>query len=196
MRNTTQQELQATRRAPGVPVAAALGKARRWGGLKNERGAALHLIVISLIPVGLFTALFMDAGRLYVMRGRMQVAADAAALAGASGFIDGNEEGDSVQSRAAHYVAANPIGAVPAALESLAIDPDSGRLSLVIRLETGSLLLAPGGITIRVRSQARAKLAQAGQVGRPVPEGNAFGWWKQDETNPGGSDSAVVRLGS
>ena len=138
----------------------------------------------------------MDAGRLYVTRGRMQVAADAAALAGASGFIDGNEEGDSVQARAAQFVAANPIGTHPATLESLSMNTDSGMLSLVLSHRTGSLLLAPDGITIRIRAKARAKLVQPGQVGLPIPKENAFNWWKHDEISPGASDSGIVRLGS
>jgi Flp pilus assembly protein TadG len=162
----------------------------------DERGMVLHLMVILLVPLGLLLALFMDAGRLYVMRGRMQVAADAAALAAASGFIDGDVKGDSVEARAAHYVAANPIGTVPATLESLIMDSDTGTLSLVLSHQTGSLLLAPGGITIRIRANARVGLVQPDQVGRPIPKGNAFGWWKQDKTNPGGSDSGRVWLGS
>ena len=160
---------------------------------------ALHLLVISMVPLGLFLAALMDVGRLYVTKGRMQVAADAAALAGASGLIDGDEEGDSVQARAAHYLAANAIGTAPATLESLRVNTDSGTLSLVLKHHTGSLFLAPGGIIMRVRSSARAGLVQPGQVGRLIPEENPFGWWKHDEHDeytPGASDSGVVRLGS
>jgi hypothetical protein len=152
-------------------------------------------MVILLVPLGLFVALFMDAARLYVMRGRMQVAADAAALAAASGFIDGDVKDHSIESRAAHYVAANPIGTVPATLESLIMNGDSGTVSLVLSHQTGSLLLAPDGITIRIRANARAGLVQPGQVGRPIPNGNAFGWWKH-KANPAGNDSGLVWLGS
>lgn len=142
----TEKELHATQRTAGVPVPGAQrealhcevlsaaeesddrdprGKLFALGRLEcaqDRRGMALNLTVILLVPLGFLVALFMDMGRLYVVRGQMQVAADAAALAGASGFIDGNKEGDSVQVRAAHYVAANPIGAAPAALESLTVN--------------------------------------------------------------------------
>jgi hypothetical protein len=157
---------------------------------------ALNLTVILLVPLGFLVALFMDMGRLYVVRGQMQVAADAAALAGASGFIDGNEEGDSVQVRAAHYVAANPIGAAPAALESLTVNTNSGTLSLVLSHQTGSLLLAPDGITLRIRASAKAELVHPGEVGSPIPAENAFTWWKPDESITGGIDSGLVRPGS
>jgi hypothetical protein len=162
----------------------------------DERGMALFIMVALMIPLGLLMALFMDMGRLYVMRGRMQVAADAAALAGASGFIDGNVGGDSVEARVVHYVAANPIDTVPAVLESLTMNTDSGTLSLVLSHQASSLLLAPEGITMRIGAKAKATLVQPGEIGRPVPNGNAFGWWKKEKTISAGKDSAMVRLGS
>jgi hypothetical protein len=162
----------------------------------DERGMALFILVVLLIPLGLLMALFADMGRLYVMRGRMQVAADAAALAGASGFIDGNVGGDSVEARVIHYVAANLIDTVPAVLESLTMNTDSGTLSLVLSHQASSLLLAPEGITMRIGAKAKATLAQPGEIGRPVPNGNAFGWWKKEKTISAGKDSAMVRLGS
>jgi Flp pilus assembly protein TadG len=173
----------------------------RWttgaaGGLQGQRGAALVLAVLLIVPLGVLSAYFMDTARLYVIRGRMQAAADAAALAGASALIDGDEDGDSVQARAAHYVTANAIGSAPATLESLTVNVDSGRLELVLSYGTGSLFLLPGGVTLRVRSAARAQLAQPGEIGRPIPNGNAFGWWKDDEGEAVSSDSAVVRLSS
>lgn len=162
--------------------------------IHDERGMALYLVVALLIPVGLLWALFMDIGRLYVTRGQMQVAADAAALAAASGFIDGDPGGDAIQDRAAEYVAANPIGAVPAILESLSIDTDSGSVGLVLKYQTGPLLLAPAGITMRMGAKARATIPTAGETGRPIPHGNAFGWWKHEKINPAASDSGLVRL--
>jgi hypothetical protein len=162
----------------------------------DERGMALFILVALLIPLGLLMALFTDMARLYVMRGRMQVAADAAALAGASGFIDGNADGDSVEARVVHYVAANLIDTVPAVLESLTMNTDSGTLSLVLSHHASSLLLAPEGITMRIGAKAKATLVQPGEIGRPVPNGNAFGWWKTEKTTSAGKDSAMVRLGS
>jgi hypothetical protein len=169
----------------------AIGKVNR---VHDERGVALIVIMLLLIPVSLLGALFMDVGRLYAMRVRMQVAADAAALAAASGFIDGNVNGDSVRARAEYYVTMNPIHTTPAVLESLIMNSDSGTVSLVLRHQTGSLLMAPGGITIRVGAKAKATVVQPGEIGRPIPNGNAFGWWKNEKTNPGAKDSGLVKL--
>jgi Flp pilus assembly protein TadG len=169
--------------------------------VSDDRGTALPFLVIAMVPLGILTAAFMDAARLYVTRAQMQVAADAGALGGASGFIDGDADGDSVEARVLHYVEANAIGQVPAIVDTLTVDLDAGTVSLVLRHRTGSLLLAPGGMTMRARATARSRLAGPGEVGRPIPNGNAYGWYNKDETQKdetqgGGTDSAVVKLGS
>jgi hypothetical protein len=66
----------------------------------------------------------------------------------------------------------------------------------VLSHKAGSLLLAPEGITMRIGAKAKATLVQPGEIGRPVPNGNAFGWWKKNKTFSAGKDSAMVRLGS
>jgi putative Flp pilus-assembly TadE/G-like protein len=168
--------------------------------LRDRRGAAMALMtMLLLLPLGLLTAYFTDSARLFVMRVQMQVAADAAALAGASGFIDGDEDGDSVEARAAHYVTLNPVGSRAATLESLTVDLDSGTINLVLSHATGPLLFLPRGMTVRVHASAKAGLAGPGEIGRPIHNGNAFGWWKHDkdkEIHAAGSDSGLVRLGS
>jgi hypothetical protein len=66
----------------------------------------------------------------------------------------------------------------------------------VLSHQTGSLLLAPDGITLRIRASAKAELVHPGEVGSPIPAENAFTWWKPDESITGGIDSGLVRLGS
>lgn len=179
-------------------IAPVRGKKSWMNAAQNERGMALGIMAVLMIPVGLLVALFMDAGRLYVIRGQMQVTADAAALAAASGFIDGISS-ESIQANAAYYVAANPIGAVPASIESLILNTDAGTVSLVISHQTGPLFWAPAGITVRIGAKAKADLVtQENQVGRPIPNGNAYGWWKHEKEGSlmAGQDSGMVRLGS
>ena len=178
-----------------VAVARVRGKGR-WTAA-HKRGAVLYIMSVLMIPVGLVLALFMDAGRLYVIRGQMQVAADAAALAGASGLIDGKNS-DSIQARAAHYAAANLVGNSPPSLDSLVMNTDSGTLRVVLSHQTGPLFLAPGGITVRMSAKAKADLLnQENIVGRPIPQGNAYGWWKNaEEKSQAAKDSGLVRLGS
>jgi hypothetical protein len=162
--------------------------------IQDRRGAALLATVILLLPLGCLAALFLDVGRLYAIRARMQVAADAAALAAASGLIDGDDEGDSVQARAQYYVAMNPIEYTPAFLELLQLNADLGTIRVILRYQTGPLLWAPGGLTLRMVAGARAQKVQPGETGRPIPHGNAFGWWKHDKINAGAQDSGVVKL--
>jgi Flp pilus assembly protein TadG len=179
-------------------VAPVRGKKRWMNTARNERGMALGIMAVLMIPVGFLLALFMDAGRLYVIRGEMQLTADAAALAAASGFIDGVTS-ESIQALAAYYVAANPIGAVPASIESLTLNTEAGALSLVLSHQTGPLFWAPAGITVRIGAKAKAGLVtEENQTGRPIPNGNAYGWWKHDKEGSlmAGKDSGMVRLGS
>jgi Flp pilus assembly protein TadG len=173
-------------------------KGRSTNAARDERGIALYLMAVLMIPVGLFLALLMDAGRLYVIRGQMQVAADAAALAAASGLIEGENRG-SIEARAAHYAAANLVGTTGPSLESLTMDTEAGTLRVVLNHQTGALFLAPGGITVRMAAEAKADLVdQENEVGRPIPQGNAYGWWKheKEKSQMAGSDSGMVRLGS
>jgi hypothetical protein len=155
-------------------------------------------MTLLLVPAGLMGALVLDGGRLYVVRAEMQLAADAAALAGASSFIDGTAAAaDSAQARVEHFIAANPIGGAPAMLESLTMNADSGTLRLVLRYHTDAMLLAPDGVTMRSRAGARSRLVQPGQLGRPIPNQNPLHWWKQeDEVTPAGADSGIVTLSS
>jgi len=161
---------------------------------RGRAGSAPQLMVLLLIPMRLMGAVAVDAARLYMVRGKMQLAADAAALAGASSFLDEADAGDSVQARAQHFVAANPIVNAPAVLESLSFNADSGTLKLVLSYHTGSLILGPNGMTMRVRAGARAELVRPGQIGRLIPSENPLHWWKQNEATPGGADSGLVIL--
>jgi Putative Flp pilus-assembly TadE/G-like len=170
----------------------------RLNAANNERGMALYVMAVLMVPVGLVLALFMDAGRLYVVRGQMQVAADAAALAAASGLIQG-QDADSIQARAAYYAAANLVETASPHLDSLTMNTDAGTLRVVLSHQTGALFLAPGGITVRMAAEAKADLVdQENEIGRPIPNGNAYGWWKheKDKSEMAGKDSGLVKLGS
>ncbi|HJR16741.1 MAG TPA: pilus assembly protein TadG-related protein [Gemmatimonadales bacterium] len=189
MRILTKEELQPANWWWGPP---AIENLKRF---HDKRGMALVVVILLLLPATLLSALFMDMGRLYAVRVRMQLTADATALAAVSGLIDGDVKGDSVWARARYYLARNTIHSEPALLESLNINTDAGTVSLVLKHQTGSLLLAPGGLTIRMGAKATVQLVQSeNELGRPIPNGNAFGWWKQDHKNPGAKDSGVVKL--
>jgi Flp pilus assembly protein TadG len=158
--------------------------------LRRRRGHTLSLMAVLLLPALGFLALIIDLGRVYAIRAEMQRAADAAVLAGAQELISGN----SVQTYVRTYLQKNPVGHRVATIEQLVINSDSGRVQLTIGYQTAPALLAPDGVGLRVRSGATVQLADSGEVGKPVPPGNAYGWYKNDKKSSPGKDSALVRL--
>ena len=159
--------------------------------LRNRSGHTLTIMAALLVPALAILALTMDLGLVYVRKAEMQRAADAAVLAGAQEFITGG----SVETYVMSYLEKNPVGNTVATVEQLVIDTDSARVNLTIGYHTRALILAPNGVGLRVRSGATAKLTNPGEVGKPVPPGNAYGWYKKEKSNPG-KDSAFARLTS
>ncbi len=80
--------------------------------LKDERGATLALVAVSLAAMLAMGAVTVDLGMLMKMRTDAQRVADAAALAGASAFLtpDPLFEADTAISRALEYAARNYVG--------------------------------------------------------------------------------------
>jgi len=144
-----------------------------------------------LVPALGVCALTMDLGLVYALKAEMQRAADAAVLAGAQEFITGG----SVETYVMSYLEKNPVGNTVATVEQLVIDTDSARVNLTIGYHTRALLLAPNGMGLTVHAEATAELTDPGEVGKPVPPGNAYGWYKKEKANPG-KDSAFARLTS
>ena len=128
----------------------------------DRRGATLVVVALLLIPLVVLASLFLDLGRVYAFRSELQLAADAAALAGGSGLIDHDESGGLVTARVHQYVNANTIGGNHANVDSLLIDQASGRVQVVLGYETGPLLLFESGQRLTVR--AGAKVSAAGTV--------------------------------
>jgi len=71
-----------------------------------ERGSTLITVAITLLVLVFFLALAVDAGMAYAERRKMQNAADAASLAGATVLINGGSDAN-VKSTIASYVAQN-----------------------------------------------------------------------------------------
>ncbi|MGH2570581.1 MAG: pilus assembly protein TadG-related protein, partial [bacterium] len=59
---------------------------------RNQRGAALIMVALSLLVVTALVAIAIDGAIMLTTKTQLQRAADAAALAGASGLIDGTED--------------------------------------------------------------------------------------------------------
>ena len=79
--------------------------------IRNERGVTLVMVALSLTVLLGMGALAVDAGMLYTARTELQRTADAAALAGASAFIDfpNSMAAGPAWQRAMEYATANPV---------------------------------------------------------------------------------------
>ena len=159
--------------------------------LRERSGHSLVIMTVLLLPALGVLALTMDLGLVYVRKAEMQRAADAAVLAGAQEFITGGP----VETYVRSYLEKNLVGDAVATVEQLVINTDSARVELTIGYQTQPLLLAPHGVGLTVHSGATAELTDSGVIGKPVPPGNAYGWYKKEKSNPG-KDSAFARLTS
>ena len=93
----------------------------------RRKGAVMVLVAILLVAVIAFLALAVDVGYLYVVKQDLQTAADAGALAGASGLSVSQEE---ARARAVAYAQKNPTLAAavtiqPSDVELIPWPPDS-----------------------------------------------------------------------
>ena len=137
----------------------------------NRPGTTLAVLGVLLRPMTILASLFVDMGRVYVYRAEMQLAADAAALAGGSGLIDGDENGELVIARIHQYVNRNRISGQHAHVDSIVIDHDAGRLHVVLGYETNALILAGAGIRLQARAGAQVTEDVAAVTGEGTPAG-------------------------
>jgi len=121
----------------------------------GRSGTTLVVMALLLIPLTLLASLFLDMARVYAFRSEAQLAADAAALAGGSGLIEGDEGGGIATARVHQYVNENEIGGGHGEVDSLEIDVGAGRLELVLGYQTGPLMMAPSGIRLLARAGAQ-----------------------------------------
>ena len=84
-------------------------------GFKDESGAVLIMVALSMVVLLGMTALVIDVGYLYQERRQMVTAADAAALAGAQELIYNNDNHEEVKKVAREYAAMH--GADPERIE-------------------------------------------------------------------------------
>jgi hypothetical protein len=78
-----------------------------WTAIRSDRpGAVLALVAVSLVALVSVIALAVDLGMLYAARGEAQRAADSAALAGASAFLDINPATKPVEAEAVAHARA------------------------------------------------------------------------------------------
>lgn len=114
---------------PDCDAESGIGRAVRRDRRRQTRqkGVVIVLMAILLVVVLAFLALAVDVGRLYVARADLQTAADAAALAGASGLSVSQDE---ARRRAVAYAQKNPghataVAVQPSDVELIPWPPDA-----------------------------------------------------------------------
>ncbi|NIP78765.1 MAG: hypothetical protein GWM90_06000, partial [Gemmatimonadetes bacterium] len=107
--------------------------------MSDERGSATVIVALSMTALIALLALGIDLGALFNARSEAQRAADAAALAGASAFLEYQQEtARSVAvDRATTFATSNDIRGTPIAPEdvTVAVNVDSSTVRAVVRRE-------------------------------------------------------------
>jgi Putative Flp pilus-assembly TadE/G-like len=136
--------------------------------LRTERGATLVLVAVALTALFGFLALAIDLGMMYVAHNDAQRAADAAALAGASAFINyqGNDAVAPARQRALEYALRNTFqnGPIDSANVAITVIPESSKVGVYIHRDSVPTLFARvlGIRTVPIGAFAAAQADQAG----------------------------------
>ena len=138
--------------------------------LRTERGAALVLTVVAITTVLGFMALAIDLGMLFVARADAQRAADAAALAGASAFLD-NEGSSAVgpaNQRAMEYALRNTFqnGPIDSNEITIRVIPESLKVGVWVQRDSVQTMFARviGMRWVQIGAYAAAEAGAAGSA--------------------------------
>ncbi|MGH7499559.1 MAG: pilus assembly protein TadG-related protein [Gemmatimonadales bacterium] len=145
----------------------------------HRRGATLVLAVMAMITVGAVAAVAIDLGMLYKARSDAQRAAEAAALAGASAFVEfaavDPEALDSADARARRFAVSNAILNVPVTageVQVVEVVPGSQKVRVVVgRAQVGTWFARMLGVTsipVNARAAAVAVAAGGGSCVKPI----------------------------
>lgn len=136
--------------------------------LRAERGATMVIVALAMTALLGFLALAIDLGMLYTARSDAQRAADAAALAGASAFLDNNGPAavGPARQRALEYALRNTFQNGPIDSNDVVITvlPDSSKVGVYIHRDSVATLFARvlGIRTVPISAFAAAQAANAG----------------------------------
>lgn len=157
--------------------------------LGNERGAVLVVVAISMVALLSMVALAVDLGMLFKTRDEAQRAADAAALAGASAFLEqtGLAAVDTAEARAYDFALRNNMtgGPIDSSEVTVVVIPDSQKVRVWIRRASVATWFARVfGVTsvpIGAKSAAWATAAGQGKCVKPfaIPD-----MWNETNHDP------------
>ena len=103
--------------------------------LTNRRGATLPLVALMLVALLSIVALVVDLGMLFAARGDAQRAADAAALAGASTYMDALSDPDTAEARALDWASRNQLLARGIGGDEVEVDVVDAQRTVHVRIE-------------------------------------------------------------
>jgi hypothetical protein len=137
--------------------------------LENRRGATLAVVAVSLVAMLAVMALAIDMGMMYSARNEAQRVADAAALSGASAFLDFYPASTAVapaHARATEYVVANNVLSemVDPSEANIEVDVANRRVRVTIaRRQIGTWFARMFGVdSVAVSAYAVAEAVDAG----------------------------------
>jgi len=136
--------------------------------IRGERGATLVFVAVSVGALFGFLALAIDLGMMFVARNDAQRAADAAALAGASAFLDFSTA-DAVtpaRDRAMEYALRNTFqnGPIDSSEVTIRVVPESSKVGVAIQRDSVPTLFARtlGMRWVPIGAYAEAEAVSAG----------------------------------
>lgn len=139
-----------------------------------DEGAVLVMVAILLVVLFVFGALAVDVGYWYSTERQLQLAADAAALAGCQALIRGSDEAG-VWSEVGSYRQKNETGLLDSAVldtAKSAVDMDEGIVKVTLRTTASSVLSRViGKDSAGLAAQAVAKAGYLAGYKNPVPWG-------------------------
>ncbi len=159
---------------------------------RDERGAALVLVAVSMVALFAAASLAVDLGLAFTARGEAQRVADAAALAGASAFMDykPNQAEKHARARAYEYAMKNVVRNAPIDSAQLVVHvlPDSQRVRVWVASQGlptwfARVLSIP---EMQVQAMAAAEASNAGIISRCVLPMAVPDLWDDvdDDVNP------------
>jgi hypothetical protein len=153
----------------------------------DERGSIIAFVAISAAVLFLAGALAVDGGLLYTARSETQRAADAAALAGASAFMDygGADAAQQATTRAVDFATQNSIRGEPVVASDVAVHvaPESAQVVVTVRRPDVRVWFMSmlGRRTMAVSAQAAARAMTASKVKCLKPFAPADIWSDADD---------------
>ena len=147
----------------------------------GERGQALVLVALALVPILMMVGLAVDLGLLFSHKARLQRAVDASALSAAESYYE-STDGSQATLTAKQFLAANTLGYSPAINPTITLDPDQSQITVraTQAVKTNFMSIWPGLSSVNLSAEAVAVLDSYAEI--PIKPAGDFG--KVQQVNP------------